>query len=93
MADVELIPGECDARAWVRAALEEYAADLRCFGRVWARTGEKYFGVPSPRARTLDAELLIVKVMRFREFYDGLPPRLAPLFFDRPDAALEGRLN
>jgi hypothetical protein len=93
MPEAELIPGECDVRAWVSAALEEYATDLRCFERVWARTGEKYFGVPTPAARSLEAELLTVKVARFRDNYDGLPLRLAPIFNERPEAALTGRLN
>lgn len=93
MPDLELIPGECDAPEWVRATLDEYAADLRRFKRVWARTGEKYFGVPSPRARTLEAELFIVSVKLFLASYDGLPLRLAPLFHDRPEAALTARLN
>lgn len=93
MPNGETIPGETPAPEWVRATLDEYAADLRRFKRVWARTGEKYFGVASPRARTLDAELFIVSFTRFRSSYDGLSPRLAPLFHDRPEAALTARLN
>lgn len=79
-------------REWTRAALDEYAADLRGLARVWVRTGEKYFGCAA-RARLLEAELLIVYAVRFRRFNDGLALRLAPLFLDRPEAATRGRLN
>lgn len=93
MPEREALPGECDVREWSRAALEEYTAELRRFRPVWARTGEKYFGVASPHARLLDAEMFVVSVARFRNFYDGLPARLAPYFLDTPGATLFARLN
>jgi hypothetical protein len=92
MPDVDLIPGECDVREWVRAALLDYAVFLSAQSEAWAlRHGRQ--GVTAPTTRSLDAEACAVSVGMFRSFFAGLPPRLAPLFVERPEAALTARLN
>ena len=92
MADVGLIPGEVDVREWVRAALLDYRIFLDANREAWRLRHER-LGVAVPAARSLDAEACIVSLGLFRNFYDGLPLRLAPLFFDRPESALNCRLN
>lgn len=92
MDDAELIPGECDVREWMRAALLDYRIWLDANREAWSIWHERR-GIPTPSAGSLDAEACIVLVGMFRDWYDGHSLHVAPLLHYRPEGTLGVRLN
>lgn len=82
-SDALPIPGECDAREFTHAALEDYAAFLLAHVEIWERRHAR-FGVAAPRARSLAGEACITSVRYFRSFYAEHASYILPLCMTLP---------